>query len=92
MLSSPCGLLSNKAAPTLQSAPAPCQPLLIHLRLSWDALGGQRGLRAKGPSGPAKAMVPGEWAAVQSPGAGWLIADAQRLPWTVTQAPDSCDL
>lgn len=42
--------------------------------------------------GPARDTVPGERAVVQPLGIGWLIAAAQPLPWTVTQAPDRHDL
>lgn len=74
--------------------PALCQPLLVSIRLSPGGCckGRERGWGAEAPSGPAKAKVPGQWAVGQPPGAGWLIADARPLPWTVTQAPDRRDL
>lgn len=52
---------------------------------------GQKRERAKPP-----AALPGhragEQAAVQPPSTGWLIATVRPLPWTVTRAPDRCDL
>lgn len=89
---SPYGRLSREAAAILRAGPAPCQPLLVCLRLSQGDWENRERGGAKAPPAPVKAMVPGEWAAVQPPGAGWLIADARPLPWTVTQAPDRRDL
>lgn len=57
--------------------------------MGWEAR--ERGWGPK-PHSPVRDMVPGEWVTVHPPGTGWLIADAQPLPWTMTQAPDRHDL
>lgn len=76
--------------PRLYNVPGILHITLLHLSpkgSSW----GQRNERAKPP-----AALPGhragEQAAVQPPSTGWLIAAVRPLPWTMTRAPDRCDL
>lgn len=74
----------------LCNMPGILQLTLLHLSPKGSGWG-QRNERAKPP-----AALPGhragEQAAVQPPSAGWLIAAVRPLPWTVTRAPDRCDL
>ena len=68
-------------------------PRVTEATLEWAGRAEREGRGQSTPNpGPAKATVLGKWAAVRPRGAGWLIAGARPLPWTVTQAPDRRDL